>query len=129
MDRVNQRVQVAWKAFQTLEEILREPASRIVRDAAIQRFEYTYEAAWKAAASYLLAVHGIATAGAKTTVRAAFQTGMLTEEQSRAALLAVEDRNLSTHTYNEAVAEAIFQRLPAHAALIRAWLERMRDPQ
>jgi hypothetical protein len=35
----------------------------------------------------------------------------------------VDDRNLSVHTYNEALAEAIFSRLGGHAEGIAAWLE------
>lgn len=34
----------------------------------------------------------------------------------------IDDRNLTALTYNEALAIAIFSRLPAHARLLRRWL-------
>lgn len=36
------------KALERLQEVLREPESSILRDAAIQRFEFCFELAWKA---------------------------------------------------------------------------------
>ena len=37
----------------------------------------------------------------------------------------VDDRNLSVHTYNEALAEAIFDRLDEHAQVMAVWLDEM----
>lgn len=50
MERYRERLTIARQALDTLDEVLAiaEP-SQIVRDAAIQRFEYTLEAVWKAA--------------------------------------------------------------------------------
>ena len=36
-----------------------------------------------------------------------------------------DDRNLTVHTYNEALANAIFARLPQHAAALEVWLKAM----
>ena len=36
------------QALRRLQEVLGEPESALVRDAAITRFEFTYELAWKA---------------------------------------------------------------------------------
>lgn len=41
------RLNTLQRALATLEEALVEPVSPITRDAAIQRFEYTFELAWK----------------------------------------------------------------------------------
>lgn len=43
----------------------------------------------------------------------------------QAAVLSLGVRNLSVHTYNEALAEAIFSRLGGHAEVIAAWLGAM----
>jgi 3,4-dihydroxy-2-butanone 4-phosphate synthase len=48
---------------------------------------------------------------------------LLEEEQARAGMEMAEDRNLTVHTYNEQLAEAIYARLPGHARLMRAWLD------
>ncbi|MGD0497137.1 MAG: hypothetical protein ABSC23_01750 [Bryobacteraceae bacterium] len=46
MDRLTERLHVARQALGTLREALREPKTPMNRDASIQRFEYTHEAAW-----------------------------------------------------------------------------------
>ena len=70
MERLNERLVIARRALSTLQELLGlEAPSRVERDAAIQRFEYTCEAVWKAAQRYLQDVEGIVTAhlGANAT--------------------------------------------------------------
>ena len=59
MDKLNLKQQDATQALKTLKEILEEPFTIIVRDASIQRFEYTFEAIWKFIKSYLETIEGI----------------------------------------------------------------------
>ena len=59
MERLELKYSDALKALNTLKDILREPFSVIVRDAAIQRFEYTFEAFWKFIREYLKEEEGI----------------------------------------------------------------------
>ena len=47
--------------------------------------------------------------------------------QTRLALQMAEDRNLSVHTYDEALAEAIYARIASYPPLMRAWLVAMRS--
>ncbi len=107
MERLKERLAVAPQALETLLQVLREPKTPIVRDASIQRFEYTFEAVWKAVQLFLRTVESLEVASPKAAIRASLQVGLLTEEQSRAALRMADDRNLTVHTYNEALAEAI----------------------
>jgi len=59
MERLNQRLAVAEKAHAILEEALQiKNPSKLERDGAIQRFEYTFEACWKTCQQYLHAVEG-----------------------------------------------------------------------
>ena len=122
MERVKERLSVASRALATLDEALEAPKSKIVRDAAIQRFEYTFEAVWKAAQIYLKRVEGKDLASPKSVIRASFQAGLLDEAEAAAALQMVDDRNLTVHTYQEALAERIFGRLPDYARIMREWL-------
>ncbi|WP_363315753.1 MULTISPECIES: nucleotidyltransferase substrate binding protein [unclassified Thermosynechococcus] len=48
--------------------------------------------------------------------------GLLTPEEGRLALKMVDDRNLTVHTYNETLAEALFSRLAQHAMPMDRWL-------
>ena len=54
MDRVKERLDDGLRALATPEKVIGLPKpSDVERDAAIQRFEYTFEMAWKAAQAYL----------------------------------------------------------------------------
>jgi len=118
VERVKQRLATARQALDTLEELREEPYSKIVRDAAIQRFEYTFEAVWKAAQRHLEIVEGVQVGSPKGAFRACFEAGILTSSQTQQALGMTDDRNLTAHTYNEQVAVRIYSRIPNHATLM-----------
>jgi len=101
--------------------------TRIERDAAIQRFEYSFEATWKAAQRYLQVVEGMVVGSPKATIRASRESGLLDVGTTEQALVMADDRNLTAHTYNESVAATIAARLPRHVATLEAWLGAMRD--
>ena len=71
----------------------------IERDAAIQRFEYSFEATWKTAQRYLHDIEGVEVASPKAVIRASFAAGLFDEQATRLALEMVDDRNLTSHTY------------------------------
>lgn len=129
MARLSERIETASAALSTLEEALREPFSKLVRDAAIQRFEYTHETVWKAAQAYLAEREGERQNTPKAAFRACFRAGLIDEEQGRLAVEMVDDRNRTSHTYKEAIAQRIFERLPAYAALMRELLGRFAQRQ
>ncbi len=126
MDRLKERLQVAGKALATFCELtLTDADDDVVRDAAIQRFEYTFEATWKAAQLFLREREGMEQGSPKGVMRTCLQVGLLTEDQVRLALEMADDRNLTVHTYNEELARKIFSRLPDYAALLQTWLNSM----
>jgi len=128
VERLKERLAVARRALSTLQELLllAQP-SRVERDAAIQRFEYTCEAIWKAAQRYLLEVEGLSVGSPKGSIRASRDVGLLDNEQTTVGLEMIDDRNLTVHTYNEAVAEDIFSNLPRYADLLAVWLAAMEE--
>ena len=101
--------------------------TKVERDAAIQRFEYTFEACWKGAQRYLFVVEGIDAGSPKEVVRRSRAVGLLSDEQAVRALDMTDDRNLTVHTYNEGLAQLIFSRVPGHAQLLREWLSAIRN--
>ncbi|MGD0839393.1 MAG: nucleotidyltransferase substrate binding protein [Polyangia bacterium] len=106
MERLTQGTAVAIRALATLEELvhLANPTA-VERDAAIQRFEYT---------------------SPRATIRACRDIGLLSDEQAVAALQMADDRNLTSHTYNEVLATNLWNRLAAHGDLLSAWLVGLR---
>jgi nucleotidyltransferase substrate binding protein (TIGR01987 family) len=100
------------KALAKLREMLaRDSADEAVRDASIQRFEFTYETCWKAL-KHQLAEEGIPTDTPKDVFRKAYQAGWLQHEAPWLAML--KDRNLTSHIYHEALAIAIYGRLTGY---------------
>lgn len=109
-------------ALARLEEALdayRDTPTTVVRDGVIQRFEFTTELAWKAAREYLLDQGYTEINSPKAVMRQAYADGLITDQAGWLKLL--EDRNLTSHIYNDATAGEIFQRIGAnHLALFQA---------
>lgn len=118
---------LAERALATLNELapLRSP-SVVERDAAIKRFEYSFDTGWKAGRQFLLATHGVDERSPKGVVRAARSVGVLSDEDAEQILAMADDRNLTVHTYNQALASEIFARLAGHSALLTRWIDAMR---
>ena len=123
MERLTRRIQMARRALATLQELTPIASPTLVeRDAAIQRFEYSTEACWKAAQSALSIQFGLELASPKSVIRASAQNALLTEADARLAMDLVDDRNLTSHTYNEALAQTIWSRLPTHLSVLQRWM-------
>lgn len=101
--------------------------SLVERDAAIKRFEYGFDIVWKTARHYLLAVGGVDERAPKSVIRAARVAGLFSDDQTEVALAMTDDRNLTVHTYDEALAREVYGRLRAHAAVLDAWLGAMNE--
>ena len=111
METLKLRIETAGKALKTLKAITEEPYSVIVRDAAIQRFEYTFETFWKVVKNYLDVQEGIICNSPKSCFKEAFKVGLLSEEETVKTLEMADDRNLTSHTYHEEVAAGIYRRI------------------
>jgi len=81
------------------------------RDSAVQRFEFTVEIFWKCIKSYLREIEGIECRSPKSCIREFFSAGYLNEEETILLLKMIDDRNLTSHTYREEVAERLFSKL------------------
>lgn len=117
-----EKLETADRALGTLEDILDEPLTTIVRDATIQRFEYSFEACWKALKEYLSEEEGVICNSPKSCFRAAFRVGLLNEEQIGHALAMTDARNTTSHTYIEALAKSVYERSAGFSALMRTTL-------
>jgi len=122
MERMKERLAIARQALRTLQDILKQPKTAVVRDATIQRFEYTFEAVWKAVQLYLRVAEGLEAGSPKSAIRTSFRVALLTEDQARKAMTTADDRNLTVHTYNESLADQIYSRIAEHSAIMDAWL-------
>ncbi|PIU19881.1 MAG: nucleotidyltransferase [Elusimicrobia bacterium CG08_land_8_20_14_0_20_59_10] len=114
------------KALARLNEALAAPQSDIVRDSAIQRFEFTIDMAWKLVKTCLEEKYGVVCQAPKECFREAYKQKMLAYDEFWLEL--VDMRNQTSHTYQEELAKSVFQRLPK-AAEYMATLVKIVEPK
>jgi nucleotidyltransferase substrate binding protein (TIGR01987 family) len=94
-----------------LAEAVAQPKSELIRDATIQRFEFTFEVVWKTLKLYLER-QGHECGGPRLTLKKAFAENLIsTPEEADVWLQMIEDRNLTSHAYDEALANRIYGRI------------------
>ncbi|OZB04714.1 MAG: nucleotidyltransferase [Marinobacter sp. 34-60-7] len=97
------------KAFDQLNEATQLRATRALskleKQGVIQAFEYTYELAWNVLRDFLRWQGNTAITGSRDTIREAFAAGLIDDGETWMRML--QDRNRTSHTYNEETAEAI----------------------
>jgi len=109
-------------AIARLREVLKQPENDVSRDAAIQRFEFCFELAWKSIQERARD-EGLDCQSPKRCFQVAFKTSWVENEQGWLAML--EDRNRTSHTYDEDLAKAVFRRLPNYLPLLDALLKKL----
>jgi nucleotidyltransferase substrate binding protein (TIGR01987 family) len=90
------------KALNSLEEVILMPKTDITRDAAIQRFEFCVELSWKTSKKIM----GTTTSAPKQVIREMAQANYISDVQLW--FDAIDKRNITSHTYNESLAEEVF---------------------
>ncbi len=124
MERLKLKYSDTVRAMKTLREILDEPFSVIVRDATIQRFEYTFETLWKFLKEYLKEREGIMCNSPKSCYREFFKLDMITEEKTVKFLEMTDDRNMTSYTYKEEVSMALYEKILSHYILMESLMEK-----
>ena len=99
------------RALARLHDVLAQPETEFMRDAIIQRFEFTFETAWKAMYRWLRARGVDIDEDAYSTIPEAFKRRLITDEKRWGDMR--KYRNLTSHTYNEPLALEV-------AAFVRA---------
>jgi nucleotidyltransferase substrate binding protein (TIGR01987 family) len=81
----------------------------VIRDGMIQRFEFTYELAWKTIKEYLEDIGIVDRNSPKAVIREAYAQKIITNEPDW--LLMLSDRNQTSHVYKEETAAEIAARI------------------
>ena len=113
------------RALTKLDQFLSEPTTTEKEQAGIiQAFEFCFETAWKALQKRALH-EKLSVASPRKAFEYALQAGLIlpTEESQWAQML--EDRNLTTHTYEETLAKLIADRVPAYRNLMHSLLKKL----
>lgn len=123
MERLKERYEMLSNALATLEEAIRffhevdENHKYFValRNSLIKSFEYSQDTFWKFLKEYLEDIHGAEPIGSpKAIFRKCLELGIITPAELEIALAIAEDRNMTTHTYNEILAETISEEIPQY---------------
>lgn len=123
--------QTLWNSLNRLEEALEITKSeedlqkiRLCKDATIQRFEFTVELFWKFLKKALYS-QGIESYAPKDVLRKAYACHMIMNEQMWIQMM--EDRNRSSHVYQQSVADDIFARVDGYLTLMKETHECLKD--
>ena len=84
----------------------RSDVDDLMKEGLIQRFEYTHELAWKVMKDYAEYQGYTEVRGSRDAFRQALQMGIIDDA---GWMDSIEDRNLTSHNYDEAVAEEVYQ--------------------
>lgn len=124
-DRFNQYK----NAVDRLEEVIEtynDNNSRIIVDAMIQRFEFCVELSWKLLKDYLSSENVGDFNSPRSVMKESYEMGLITEGELWLDML--EDRNLTSHTYDEIVANTIRDNiLNTHYTLLKKLKEKMEE--
>ncbi len=119
------------KALTQLEQAVMLAESRelssLEKQGTIQAFEFTHELAWKTQKDFLQARGNPEIYGSHDATREAFKTGLIGDGEIWMEM--IESRNLSSHTYNESVADEIVAKIISSYVILftdlRTALERL----
>ena len=101
------------RALEQLERFFEPPAlNEREQQGLIKAFETTFELAWNTLRDLLRSQGNESLLGSRDTLREAFRLELLQDGESW--MLMIQDRNLTSHTYNRATADAIAANIQQH---------------
>lgn len=95
-------------ALERLKEAVNEKESPLSIDGTIQRFEFTFELAWKTIQK-VLRYEGFDCNSPRDCLKKAYLSRIIDDEELWLEML--DDRNTTTHIYDEARAKEIYERI------------------
>lgn len=108
-----QRFESYQKALTVLEKAVelanQRPLSQLEKQGVIQAFEFTHELFWKTLKDFLEARGQTEIYGSRDAVRRGFELDLLNDGNIWMEM--IQSRNLSSHTYDEIIAETIFEKI------------------
>ncbi|MFH1727311.1 MAG: HI0074 family nucleotidyltransferase substrate-binding subunit [Pseudomonadota bacterium] len=108
MNELEYSIEKFKNALDRLIEGVKSSKDELDKDGVIQRFEFTFELLLKTAKIYL-EDKGIRTLTPKDALKEAFRIGLITDQD--AFLNMLDDRNKTSHIYNQATSEEIYLRI------------------
>lgn len=103
----------------------------LMRDGLIQRFEYCIDSFWKFLKMYLEDIHKISliSSSPRSILKLSLSLTIINDEEYDILLRCVSDRNLTSHTYDEEIAEKIQSHIALYYSVMVAILDRLNADQ
>jgi nucleotidyltransferase substrate binding protein (TIGR01987 family) len=126
---MNEETKIIFQQFDNaltkLEEVVALPLSpqKYEIDLTIHRFEFTIELFWKALKKKLADDYGINVNGPKPVLQQAYLNQLIDNE--KIWLIMLEDRNLTSHTYKEALALVVYHNIQEYTPFLRKSLNKI----
>lgn len=105
IQRFNHFVKALSQLREAVELSNQRPLSKLEEQGLVQAFEFTHELAWNTLKDFLESRGVQNLYGSRDTTRAAFKTGLL--KNGEVWMDMVQSRNLTSHTYDETIADRI----------------------
>jgi nucleotidyltransferase substrate binding protein (TIGR01987 family) len=136
MERIKARKKSILAALSALEETLTLMAAddfcnpNVLRDSVIKRFECCADTFWKFLKDYLEIKFNFHTeiARPKIIFKECRSLGIISAEEYNLCEQITEDRNITAHTYNQALAEEINSHIPTYFKLMKTVVQRLELP-
>ena len=122
-DKYNRNLKSLEKALLQLSDALEQSESPIVRDACLQRFEFSYELLWKTLKIFLEEIHGVRAVSPRQVFKEAFALSLIEKEQIFIEM--IESRNTLSHTYNEGQAMKIYKKCSDYLSVMKSVLAQL----
>jgi nucleotidyltransferase substrate binding protein (TIGR01987 family) len=111
------------KVFEGLEKARLTNDALIIemaQDSCIQRFEYCFDSFWKFLKRYLEGYYELENINSPRSVfEACVKQKLCSEQQGEQLVLMLEDRNITTHTYDAEKVRRIFPRVLEYYSLMK----------
>lgn len=107
-------------------DMYKQDENAVLLDGTIQRFEFTVELGWKLLKEYLEYEKFGDFNSPRSTIKEAYKVGLIQDGESWLDML--DDRNLTSHTYDETVAKEIYRNiLTNHYDILKKLEEKMKS--
>jgi hypothetical protein len=123
------KIELTTKSLTSFHEILSEPYSSIICDAALLRFRRSVEIFWSLLKDHLCVHEGFVCESPKSCIKMAFKVSLMDEEETVQALEMIykkeEIRHVTDHANFEEAAEEIYRQVGDYWYLMNEVLRRI----
>ena len=88
------------------------------RNSVIKSFELSYELFWKTLKIYLSTHYGVEINSPKGTIHQCEKQTLISNDETKLLLAMADVRNMTTHDYDQSMAEKISKKIPEYYAIM-----------